>query len=155
MKIFFIAIAGIIMLAVASIFVLPQPGATSQSNESNVVATTGIHWHPQLEIYVKGERVPIPQNVGVGPEYADRPGFGDGSMAMTAIHTHDDLPLIHLEFSGLVRESDITLGKFFEVWGKDMSSFGENLRMMVNGSENTEFGSYVMHDGDKIELRYD
>lgn len=155
MKFFLAAIAGIVLLAIASTFLLPKQDGNSSPNEPNPIATSGIHWHPQLAIYVKGEHLTIPQNVGVGPAYAGRPGFGDGSMAMTAIHTHDDLPLIHLEFSGLVRESDITLGTFFDVWGKDMRSFGANMRMTVNGAANAELGSYVMHDGDKIELRYD
>ena len=71
------------------------------------------------------------------------------------IHTHDDLPLIHLEFSGMVRQQDITLGQFFKNWDKDMRSFGTNMNMTVNGEENTEYENYVMHDKDKIELRFD
>jgi len=47
------------------------------------------------------------------------------------------------------------LENFFRNWGKDMRSFGANMRMTVNGVENTEFENYMMRDGDKIELRYD
>lgn len=97
----------------------------------------------------------IPPNVGVGPAFSGMPGY-DPTMGMAAIHTHEDLPLIHLEFmDGPVRKSDVALGRFFAVWGKDMRSFGENMTMTVNGAENTEYENYVMRDGDKIELHYD
>ena len=142
MKIFFIAIGAIIILAIASIFVLPKPSGTVQSNDPDVVAVSGMHWHPQLEIYVKGEKIEIPQNIGIGAVHQP-------------MHTHDDLPIIHLEFLGMVRTQDIKLGRFFEIWGKDMDSFGSNMTMTVNGSPNTEFGNYIMRDGDKIELRYE
>jgi hypothetical protein len=120
-----------------------------------VLARNGLHWHPQLEIYVKGERVEIPQNIGLGESYRGKPGYGQGNMAMTPMHTHDDQPVIHLEFSGVVRTDDIRLGKFFEIWGKDLQAFGVNPQMTVNGIPNTDYGSYVMRDGDRIELRYE
>jgi len=36
-----------------------------------------------------------------------------------------------------------------------MNEFGTNMKMAVNGEENTEFGDYVMHDKDEIELNFD
>src|SRR3989338_1263480 len=141
MKIFFIGIGALVLLAIAAIFVLPSPSGTS-SNDPSVVATTGLHWHPQLEIFVKGEKIEIPQNSGI-------------CAAHQPMHTHDDLPIIHLEFPALVRKADITLKRFFDIWGKDMSSFGINMSMTVNGKPNTEFGRYVFKDGDKVELRYE
>ncbi|TAL49222.1 hypothetical protein EPN83_01640 [Patescibacteria group bacterium] len=113
-----------------------------QKNDPGVIARGGIHWHPGLKILVKGEKVEIPENTGLGAVHSP-------------IHTHDDLPLIHLEFDGLVRQDDIKLGQFFKVWGKDIHSFGENVKMTVNGKENSEYENYVMHDGDKIELHYE
>src|SRR3989344_1376127 len=82
-----------------------------QSTDPDVIAQKGIHWHPRLEIFVKGERVEIPQNIGIAAVHAP-------------MHTHDDLPIIHLEFGGVVREEDLVLGNFFRNWGKDMRSFG-------------------------------
>ncbi|MEK7201384.1 MAG: hypothetical protein AAB737_01990, partial [Patescibacteria group bacterium] len=67
----------------------------------------------------------------------------------------EDLPIIHLEFEGLVKKQDITLGKFFTLWGKDMRSLGTTVRMMVNGVENTEYESYIFKEGDRVELYYD
>lgn len=119
------------------------------------VSSNGLHTHPTLEIFVRGERVPISGDIGVGAAYAGRPGYGMGGMAMTPIHTHDDIPVIHLEFSGRVTDEDIKLGRFFEVSGKDMRSFGQNMHMTVNGAENIEYENYKMQDKDVIELHYD
>ena len=113
-----------------------------QSDNPDMLARSGLHWHPLLEIYVKGKKVEIPQNIGLGATHLP-------------VHTHEDLPIIHLEFSGVVRKEDAMLGEFFKSWERDMRSFGTNMRMTVNGKENTEYEKYVMHDGDKIELRYD
>ena len=35
-----------------------------------------------------------------------------------------------------------------------MRSFGTDMKMTVNGEENTEYDNYVMRDKDKIELRF-
>ena len=128
-----------VLLVIGGIWLVSHPSSTS---DSEIITQTGLHWHPQLEIYVKEEKQEIPQNIGLGAVHQP-------------MHTHEDLPLIHLEFGGIVREEDIMLGKFFEIWGKDMRSFGTNMRMTVNGEENTEYENYIMKDGDKIELRYE
>lgn len=127
---------------------------TSENSDPSFVARNGLHWHPTLEIYVGGEKIEIPADIGIGSQYAGMPTYDTG-MRMTSMHTHEDLPIIHLEFPGLVRTDDITVGQFFTIWGKDMRSFGTNMRMTVNGVENTEFESYIMRDGDVISLQYD
>lgn len=127
-----------VLVVAAAAWVLGTP----RTGSPNIVARAGLHWHPQLFIYVDGALVEIPQNVGLGAVHQP-------------MHTHEDPPVIHLEFGGVVRSSDLTLGRFFGVWEKDIHSFGPNMRMVVNGQENTEFESYVMRDGDKIELYYD
>jgi len=118
---------------------------SAPSSDSPIVSQGGLHWHPELEIYVGDEKQEIPQDLGLINGHSP-------------IHTHDDLPIIHLEFGGLVREEDIMLSRFFEVWGEEFGSTsllgntGE-VEMRVNGELNTEYGSYVMKDGDRIELR--
>lgn len=121
------------------------------ANHPSVISRNGIHWHPELEIYVNGEQVAIPHNVGL---------MGGHS----PIHTHEDLPDLHMEFEGLVRHEDTRLGHFFDVWGKEFSSErifdhrtgdGGRMHMYVNGEENFEFESYHMRDGDRIEIRYE
>lgn len=110
--------------------------------ESDIVSRNGLHWHPELAIYVKGVKQEIPANIGlVGVEMP--------------VHTHDSTGVIHLEMSGLVRKEDVMLGQFFKVWGKDIRSFGANMKMTVNGKENTAYENYVMHDKDKIELYFE
>ena len=127
---------------------------SNQSSNLDIISQSGIHWHPSLAIYVNGRQIEIPANTGIGPQFANTRGY-DPQMQMAAVHTHEDLPLIHLEFmSGPVYKEDVNLGQFFKIWGKDIHSFGTDLRMTVNGVENTELDRYVMHDGDKIELRY-
>lgn len=113
-----------------------------ETPQEDIISRAGIHWHPELAIYVKDEKQEIPRNIGIGAVHQP-------------MHTHDDLPAIHLEFQGIVKKQDITIGRFFEIWGKEMQSFGTNMTMTVNGVENTELANYHMQDKDKIELRYE
>ena len=124
-----------------------------QKDDPDVISRDGLHWHPHLSIVVKGETVPIPANIGVGPQNTSKPTF-EPQMGMTAIHTHDEAGIIHLEFSGRVTKEDLKLGNFFEIWGKSLEEFGTAATMTVNGVPNAELLDYEMKDGDKIELRY-
>ncbi|KND50532.1 MAG: hypothetical protein AB202_02680 [Parcubacteria bacterium C7867-007] len=121
-------------------FVLSQP----KTSDSEIISRTGIHWHPELEIYVKGAKVEFPANIGIG-------------VAHQPVHTHEDAVegVVHLEFEGLVRKSDTTLGQFFKSWGKDIRSLGANVTMTVNGQENIDLENYQMQDKDEIVLRYE
>ena len=113
--------------------------------EGDIISRNGFHWHPELAIYVKGEKQEIPANIGIGSVHQP-------------IHTHTDdnkQGVIHLEFQGLARKQDVQLGQFFKNWGKDIRSFGENMKMTVNGEESIKYENYVMQDKDKIELRYE
>lgn len=152
MKNFIIGAVAVVILIIAATWW----SKSLQSGDSTIIARKGLHWHPELVIYVKGEKQIIPVDIGIGPEYASAPNF-DARMRMTPMHTHDDAPqgIIHLEFQGVVRKKDTTLGQFLKVWGKDINSFGSNVKMTVNGVANTEFENYEMKDGDKIELMYE
>jgi len=115
------------------------------SNNPDVIATRGIHWHPELTIYVDGEKEEIPANIGLMGGHEP-------------IHTHvEDAAqgVLHFEFGEMVRTDDIRLGRFFEIWDKDIqTAFGSLESMTVNGEENTEYGDYVVGEEDKIELFY-
>ncbi len=115
----------------------------SQISESDIISRMGIHTHPELAIYVKGIKQEMPASLGVRPSF------------MAPVHTHEPNGVIHLEFQGLVQKKDITLEQFFKIWGKDINSFGTNMKMTVNGKESTDYGNYLMQDKDKIELRYE
>ncbi|MDP3763314.1 MAG: hypothetical protein Q8Q92_01500 [bacterium] len=137
MKTFLIAIGMVVLLLTGSLWW----SRNMQSSNPDIISRGGIHWHPELEIFVNGEKIDIPDNVGLVGEHSP-------------IHTHEDLPLIHLELGSVVRKDDIRLGKFFAVWRKDFMALGQSISMTVNGRENAELDNYVMHDGDKIVLRY-
>lgn len=116
-----------------------------QANDPNVASSGAFHWHPELTIYVKGQKQEIPANIGMV-----------GGHKPMHTHTEDaSKGVVHLEFAGAARNDEITLSRFFDTWGKDMQSFGSNVTMTVNGNPNTELGEYVFQDGDKIELRYE
>jgi len=125
-----------------------------QKSDPDIISRNGMHWHPELSIYVKGVKQEIPTNIGIGTKYAGFPGY-DMNMAMAGVHTHDEMGVIHFEFGGIVRKKDLTLGQFFDIWGKDIKFFGTNMKMIVNGAENTEYENYIMQDKDKIELNYE
>ena len=110
--------------------------------EGEILSRSGLHWHSELAIFVKGEKQEIPANVGIG-------------VVHSPMHTHDLSGVIHLEFQGVVHKDDLNLGRFFELWGKDFMELGSSVKMTVNGEENAELQNYIMRDGDKVELRYE
>lgn len=119
--------------------------------EGEITSRSGIHWHSELSIVIKGEKQEIPADVGIGAVHQP-------------IHTHDKSGVIHLEIDGLVKKEDTSLQQFFKNWGKQFNSNcifdscnnGENkVKFFVNGKENNEFESYKMRDGDKMEIRYE
>jgi len=73
--------------------------------ESEIILKEGIHWPADLTIKILGRYQEIPGNIGIG-------------ITELPVHTHKADSVIHMELSGLVREDDIRLGRFFEIWGK-------------------------------------
>jgi hypothetical protein len=67
-----------------------------------------LHWHAHLDLYVDGQPVTVPQDVGFGPD------------VQTSLHTHDDSGVIHMESSDPT--GTFTLGEFFDVWGVRLTS---------------------------------
>ncbi|MBI2623164.1 MAG: hypothetical protein HYW65_01130 [Candidatus Liptonbacteria bacterium] len=119
--------------------------------EAEVVSRSGLHWHPELMIYIKGVKQDIPANIGIG-------------IVHSPIHTHDGTGTLHLEMTGLVRKEDIRLGHFFSVWGKaftreEIMGYRNGpegtVKFLVSGAPNEEFENYMMRDKDKIEIRYE
>ena len=109
---------------------------------------TEYHIHPELSIFVNGNEVLVPTNLGVT------------DTGMTSIHTHDEKGVIHVESP---IKKDFTLGDFFAVWGKDFSSAklldseingNTEIRMTVNGQEVSTYENTVLGDKDKIVIRY-
>lgn len=161
----------IIVIVVLSftIYALTRPDSNGDprneiNKNSGIVSESGIHWHPELVIYIKGQKQEIPQNVGIGPQYTNNKWYNK-EMGMAEIHTHEDLPLLHWEVpNGPVAKDKVRLGTFFEVWGKTFNStqiFDKRngpegtVKMTVNGQPNTEFDNYLVNDKDKIEIRFE
>ncbi len=113
-------------------------------NDSAVI----MHIHPRLRIFVNGQPVPVPANIGISTG-CTRP-----------VHTHDSDGVIHVESPV---QYPYTLGDFFAAWGQKFSSttlVGYNadathkITMTVNGFVNTQFENYVLRDNDDIVLTY-
>lgn len=141
-KIGIIIASSIVVFLIGFGIFLQQKEAGSATGDTNFISKTGLHWHADLSIIVKGKPVAIPSEIGIGATH-------------NPIHTHEDPGVIHMEFPALVYKEDLLLGKFFKVWGKDMRSFGANMKMTVNGAENTEFENYQMKDKDKIVINFE
>lgn len=142
-----------LVLLVAGVFLFSSQGGENKSiPQDQIVSGNGLHWHPQLEIYIKGERQEIPANIGIA-----------GSIHKE-LHTHEKDGVIHMEMGGLVTKDETKLGNFFKIWGKDFSrdqlfdkKNGEEgtVKMFVNGQDNYDFENYLMKDRDKIEIRFE
>ena len=150
-----------IALLVGGVFFLSATSSQSTSDNSNksvpeseIVARNGMHWHPKLSIYLKGEKQPFTNGIGLN------------GAVHNPIHTHDDADkdIVHMEFEGVVVKDDTKLSNFFKIWGKKFSSTqifdkknGEEgtVKMTVNGKGNTQFENYQMRDGDMIEIKYE
>lgn len=124
----------------------------SSGSAGEVVSRNGLHWHSNLSIKILGETQDIPAGIGLE------------KLPHQPLHTHDRDNIIHMEYAGLVKNTDLRIGNFFNIWGK---TFNQNcifekcsgpegqLRMLVNGKENLEFENYMMRDKDVIEIIYE
>jgi hypothetical protein len=87
----------------------PWPNNTADlSQRLSVMALPGVsdvvnHHHARLWIYVNGQQVPIPADIGLS------------QTAGSPLHTHDTSGVIHVEADDPSFQG--TLGQFFDVWG--------------------------------------
>jgi hypothetical protein len=130
-----------------------------------VTHTVNDHIHAFLGIYLLGEPVIIPANVGI-------PRSG-----ILAPHTHEPDNVLHLEpfLPPLSRSRVHTLGDFFDRWRSSGAGASENpdaafsrtrlmdrtadattqIVMTVNGRQNTQFDRYVPEPGDIIVASFE
>ena len=157
-KIIYLTIVVIVIIGFAFIFI-KKP---SQPDNAFEVPKKPIHWHPKLKIIIKGEEQFIPPNIGINiGNNIDNQVSG---MRMSPTHTHESDGTIHLENNKpWIKPETLTLGYFFNVWGKNFNNScifeycdNENskLTMNVNDQPNFEFERYVMHDKDEIIIEY-
>jgi hypothetical protein len=69
---------------------------------------TTMHEHANVQVFVEGEPVAVPTNVGID----------EAAQEVLSLHTHEASGTVHME-SAEVR--DFTLGEFFDVWGVRLS----------------------------------
>lgn len=112
----------------------PWPPNTEQLGERLEIldlppAGENEHLHANLQIFVEGQPVTVPVDIGL-----------DGA-THASLHTHDEEGVIHVE-SQTAR--DFTLGEFFDVWGVRLSSTciggycatgSDRLQLFVDGEE--------------------
>ncbi|MFM7842987.1 MAG: Ig-like domain-containing protein [Planctomycetota bacterium] len=133
-----------------------------------VAHAIGDHIHPYLQIFIDGQEVPIPANIGLETSKEYSP------------HTHDTSGKLHIG-EGLGAGLDggaryVTLKDFFDVWRtsnagntslNNPNAFFSSTRLLdkvadathkvfmtVNGAPSTEFENYIPEDGDRIILSY-
>ena len=91
------------------------------------------HIHMLLQVYVDGNPVPVPQDIGINAV------GGTSQQFITVLHTHDTTGIIHVESP---TQTNYTLGEFFNVWGVPFSSTelgaysnagGKQVRVFLNG----------------------
>lgn len=63
-----------------------------------------VHIHQHLAVFVEGRPVDVPGNIGIDP----------GQKFISALHTHDDTGILHVESP---TATSYSLGRFFAVWG--------------------------------------
>ena len=93
---------------------------------------TAQHIHAHLDIYVHGQPIEVPSDIGFGPQGGISP-----------IHTHDTAGIVHIESADAF--AVYTLGQFFDVWGVKLSA--SNIGGYANDSANT---LVVYDDGKKV-----
>jgi len=110
------------------------------------------HIHAHLDIFVNGQLMYIPPQIGIIP-----------GKCIYWLHTHDETGIIHIE-SPVKR--DFTLGQFFEIWKKKLNNSqafdnvfdGKNVpTVYVNGSKvpsGINYRDIKLHAHDEIALVY-
>jgi len=96
-----LVLAIIAFLLYGTIWLLSLP----KKESAVVISNTGVHYHAKLIVTIDGKDVPVPKNVGIT------------ALNHSPMHTHDDDQVVHMEYSGVVRGSDLTLGRFSLLMG--------------------------------------
>ncbi len=94
---------------------------------------SAVHTHQHLTIYIDGQIINIPENIGVGPD----------NRFIAQIHTHDKEGIIHVESPTVEK---FYLGQFFDVWGIRLDE-----KCLGNFCEDAQNQFEVYSNGEKIE----
>lgn len=117
---------------------LPRPGSEK------------FHVHQLLHIYDDGLLVAVAKDIGIDP----------AQHVETALHTHDETGVIHMEADKPFRA---TLGDLFTVWGVALgpdrvgglkAGDGKDLHVYVNGRPVSDPAAHVLRKNDNIVIAY-
>lgn len=113
---------------------------------------TAEHYHAHLDILIDGKPVGVPANIGIDPNNG----------AMSAVHTHTDDGVIHVEAA--TKGQTFTLGQLFTQWNVRLSatqigSFadgnGNSFQAYINGKEiSTDPAMIRLSERQQIALVY-
>jgi hypothetical protein len=112
---------------------------------SSATMAYATHFHVHITLYVDGRKTPVPSQVGIDPS----------TQTLAAIHTHDDTGIIHMEAGE--KNFAPPLQDVFNVWGVRFNSdciggYCGGVEMWVNGTPNTQLGTYTLHEHDVITI---
>jgi hypothetical protein len=112
---------------------------------------TAEHIHIHLDVWVDGQKVTVPQLVGIN----------ESAQTISPLHTHDTTGVVHIE-SPVVK--DYNLGQFMTEWGvplnanqigTDKVDATHTLKVYVNGKQASgDPSQLVFHAHDEIALVY-
>ncbi|HTU64559.1 MAG TPA: hypothetical protein VMF52_01305 [Steroidobacteraceae bacterium] len=87
-------------------------GATTAGLDCNINMDESYHVHTHVSIFLNGEALSFPGDVGIAP-------VSPGVRCFYSIHTHDKSGKIHVEAPapGL-----FTLGQLFQIWGQPLET---------------------------------
>jgi hypothetical protein len=96
-----------------------QPGQSIDGIPCQAMEVTNYHVHAHLIILVSGTQRQIEAGIGIANPSSAPGGFVVGGTCFMWLHTHDSSGIIHIEAPS---KQDFTLGQFFDIWGKVLSS---------------------------------
>lgn len=108
------------------------------------------HIHQHLDIFVHGQRVPVPAEVGIDAK----------GRFLTVLHTHDTTGVIHVESP---IQKTYGLGQFFAVWGLRLTKDcigglcdhgSDQLTAYVNGKQVSDPRYIPLKEHEEIVLAY-
>lgn len=114
------------------------------------VGDESYHVHSLLSVYVDGEQVPVPANIGIDP----------ASGYHSPLHTHTPDGVIHFEADD---PATFTLQQVFSMWGVDFAADrlgaytpadDKQVHVYVNGEPVEDPAGYELQEGDNIVVGY-
>jgi hypothetical protein len=148
----FSILGGVVLLAgliTAYAFYVNGQGQTETIVNANYPPVDGIycdqqeqlafHIHAHLSIYIDGQPVQIPQNMGIASD----------NSCLYWLHTHDTSGVIHMEAPV---NRTFTLGNFLDEWANQFSSLNYPSQLDLNGWTAYVDGKLYTGDFHKIPL---